>query len=43
MQCGGAGGLVVLQGANVLNAVIDDEPEDGEDEEVPGSGPYITY
>jgi len=34
--------IFVLQGANVLNAVIDDEPE-GEDEEVEGSGPYITY
>jgi hypothetical protein len=34
--------IFVLQGANVLNAVIDDEPEDG-DEEVEGSGPYITY
>jgi hypothetical protein len=35
--------IFVLQGANVLNAVIDDEPEEGEDEEVAGSGPYITY
>lgn len=34
--------IFVLQGANVLNAVIDDDPE-GEDEEVAGSGPYITY
>jgi len=33
--------IFVLQGANVLNAVIDDEPEEGE--EVEGSGPYITY
>jgi len=33
--------IFVLQGANVLNAVIDDEPEEGEEEV--GSGPYITY
>ncbi len=34
--------IFVLQGANVAAGVIDDEPE-GEDEEVAGSGPYITY
>jgi hypothetical protein len=33
--------IFVLQGANATSAVIDDEP--GDDDEVVGSGPYITY
>jgi hypothetical protein len=34
--------IFVLQGAGVLPAIIDDEPDGGESEDE-GSGPYITY
>jgi len=35
--------IFVLQGANVAAGIIDDEPEEGDEAEESGSGPYITY
>jgi hypothetical protein len=35
--------IFVLQGANATAAVIDDEPEEGDELEPGSSGPYITY
>jgi hypothetical protein len=35
--------IFVLQGGTAASAVIDDEAEGDEAEEVAGSGPYITY